>query len=87
MNLGSGKEISMGDLASLLISITGADASVVLDSSRLRPSGSEVDRLLADPGKALALTGWTPQVSLRTGLTRTSEWISGNGQGVLSYQV
>ncbi|TWP51948.1 SDR family NAD(P)-dependent oxidoreductase [Lentzea tibetensis] len=87
VNLGSGKEISMGDLASLLISITGADASVVLDSSRLRPSGSEVDRLLADPGKALALTGWTPQVSLREGLTRTSEWISGHGQGVLSYQV
>ncbi len=75
VNLGSGKEISMGDLAALLIDITGADAKVVFDESRRRPTRSEVDRLLAGNTKARDLTGWEPQVSLRDGLARTSEWV------------
>ncbi|HVT76917.1 MAG TPA: GDP-mannose 4,6-dehydratase [Acidimicrobiales bacterium] len=74
-NIGSGQEISVGDLAQLLIEATGADAKVVLDESRVRPGGSEVDRLLADNTKIHQLTGWAPQVSLRDGLSRTAEWI------------
>jgi NAD dependent epimerase/dehydratase len=74
-NIGSGAEISVGDLAQLLIEAVGADAKVVIDESRVRPSGSEVDRLLADNTKIRTLTGWEPQVSLREGLSRTAEWI------------
>ncbi|MEY2399119.1 MAG: hypothetical protein QOJ00_2293 [Actinomycetota bacterium] len=74
-NIGSGQEISVGDLAQLLIEAVGADARVVVDESRVRPSGSEVDRLLADNTRITSLTGWSPQVGLREGLSRTAEWI------------
>ncbi len=43
--------------------------------SRVRPEGSEVDRLLADNTKITTLTGWSPQVGLREGLARTADWI------------
>ena len=87
VNLGSGKEIAMGDLAELLIDITGSTARVVTDPTRLRPSRSEVTRLLADNSRARELTGWAPAVSLREGLTRTSDWIRAHRRGEPSYQV
>jgi NAD dependent epimerase/dehydratase len=74
-NIGSGEEISVGDLAALLIEAVGSDAKVVVDETRVRPEGSEVDRLLADNTKIKSLTGWSPQVSLRDGLSRTADWI------------
>lgn len=74
-NIGSGQEISVGDLAQLLIEAVGADAKVVVDESRIRPGGSEVERLLADNSKITKLTGWSPQVGLREGLSRTADWI------------
>ena len=75
VNIGSGQEISIGDLVKLLIEVTGSDAEIVTDEARLRPEGSEVERLLADNTRARVWTGWEPTVSLRDGLTRTSEWI------------
>lgn len=87
VNLGAGKEITMGDLAELLIEITGSTAKVVTDPARLRPSRSEVTRLLSDNSKAQALTGWAPKVDLREGLTRTSDWIRTHRRDELSYSV
>jgi nucleoside-diphosphate-sugar epimerase len=75
VNIGSGKEISIGDLVRLLVEITGADAEVVTDEARLRPDASEVERLLADTTRAREWMGWEPTVSLRDGLARTSEWV------------
>ncbi len=89
INIGSGQEISVGDLAQLLIEVSGKDARVVTDTERIRPSGSEVERLLADNTKARELTGWTPQVPLRDGLQRTSDWVRDNLNvaSALRYQV
>ena len=78
VNVGSGREISIGDLVELLVSITGSSASVVTEEDRLRPAGSEVERLLCDNSRALEWTGWSPQVSLEDGLRRTSEWVAAN---------
>lgn len=78
VNIGSGEEISIGDLVSLLIEITGSSATIKTDASRVRPSGSEVERLLCDNSRAREWAGWKPEVSLRTGLERTSEWVSKN---------
>lgn len=78
VNVGSGREISIGDLVDLLVSITGSSASVVTEEDRLRPAGSEVERLLCDNSRALEWTGWSPQVSLEDGLRRTSEWVAAN---------
>jgi NAD dependent epimerase/dehydratase len=75
VNVGSGKEIAIADLVSLIQSITGTSRPVVPDEIRERPPSSEVDRLCADTSRAQALLGWTPRVTLREGLLRTVEWI------------
>lgn len=75
VNLGTGTEISIGDLADTLIDISGQEARVVSDDSRRRPDGSEVDRLLSDNTLARELTGWAPTVSLTDGLERTWRWV------------
>ena len=78
LNIGSGREISIGDLVELLIEITGSSATIVTDESRLRPPGSEVERLLCDATRLRQLTGWEPKVSLEDGLRRTSDWVRDN---------
>ncbi|MEU8463322.1 SDR family NAD(P)-dependent oxidoreductase [Streptomyces sp. NPDC029003] len=78
VNLGTGREISVGDLARELIAASGRDAEVVEDPSRLRPSGSEVHRLLSDNSRAREWAGWSPKVSLAEGLGHTSRWVAEN---------
>ncbi|MFI6091806.1 SDR family NAD(P)-dependent oxidoreductase [Streptomyces sp. NPDC051218] len=78
VNLGVGQEISIGELARELIGASGREARVVVDPARLRPSGSEVQRLLSDNSRAREWAGWTPAVSLTEGLKRTSEWVAEN---------
>ena len=75
VNVGSGREISIGDLVELCKQITGSDARIVTDEQRIRPGGSEVERLLADNTRAREWAGWAPQVSLEEGLRRTSDWV------------
>lgn len=78
VNLGTGREISIGDLATALIAASGRDAQVVVDPARLRPSGSEVQRLLSDNTRAREWAGWQPEVSLEDGLKLTSRWVEEN---------
>lgn len=75
INVGSGQEISIGDLTRLIIELTGRSVEVVQDERRKRPAKSEVRRLLAANGKAKRLLGWRPQTPLREGLRHTIEWI------------
>ena len=75
INIGSSKEISVGELAHLLIDLTGAEAEILADKQRVRPAKSEVERLLCDNTTIKELTGWSPQISLREGLSRTIEWM------------
>lgn len=74
-NVGSGREISIGDLVTLLSRITGREIEVVTEEARLRPGGSEVERLLCDHTVATRISGWVPEVSLEEGLARTAAWI------------
>ena len=74
-NLGSGREITIGDLAQAILAVVGRDVPLVTAAERLRPGGAEVDRLLADADKARRLLGWQPEVSLQAGLERTVEWL------------
>ncbi|RCH66858.1 SDR family NAD(P)-dependent oxidoreductase [Streptomyces sp. SDr-06] len=78
VNLGTGREIAIGDLAKALIAASGREASVVVDPARLRPSGSEVERLLSDNTRARTWAGWQPEVSLEEGLKQTSRWVEEN---------
>lgn len=75
INIGSGTEISIGDLAEQLIKLTGSDARIVSEEQRKRPEKSEVERLVCDNSLLQRLTGWKPEVSLKEGLERTIAWL------------
>ncbi len=74
VNIGSGREIAIGDLARLIIEIMHCDVRVEHDPRRLRPAASEVDRLCCDNAKLKRLTGFVPETALREGLERTIAW-------------
>jgi len=78
INLGSGREISIGDLAQLIAELVGKPIDIVNQEKRMRPEQSEVDRLLADNSLAQELLGWQPKVSLEQGLAKTIEWLQQN---------
>jgi dTDP-glucose 4,6-dehydratase len=74
-NLGTGDEISVGELSQKIMQIAGKQARVVQDAKRLRPADSEVMRLVSDNSLARESIGWTPRTTLDLGLARTVEWI------------
>jgi NAD dependent epimerase/dehydratase len=75
VNIGSGAEVSIGETAALIQEILGSSATIVTDEVRVRPPGSEVERLCCDNSRIFALTGFRPQVALKAGLTRTIDWL------------
>lgn len=78
INIGTGTEISIGELAKKIQHLTGRDVPLVKDPSRIRPSKSEVRQLLAEIEKARLILDWRPTVSLEDGLEQTIQWISSN---------
>lgn len=75
INIASGIEISIGELAGELIAQVNRDAKIVCEPARLRPEKSEVERLLGCNRKLLSLTEWKPQFSLAQGLAETIAWL------------
>ncbi len=75
INIGSGFEISIGDLAEKIVLLAGKEVKLIKDEKRVRPEKSEVERLLADNSKAKKLLDWSPRVSFDVGLKMTIEWI------------
>ncbi len=73
VNVGSGDEISIRDLASLVARICGHRGIVSWDSSK--PDGTP--RKLLNSGLMRSL-GWRPQTSLEEGVRLTVDWYRGN---------
>lgn len=71
VNIATGVEHSIGDLAAELIAQINPAAKIVCDEDRLRPEKSEVNRLLGSADKLKALTGWAPAYTFRQGLEET----------------
>lgn len=80
INLGTNREISVGELAKKIIAIVGRKVEIVTEDQRLRPVKSEVERLLADNRLAKGLLGWEPKVSFEDGLLQTVDWLKCNLQ-------
>ncbi|MEM0374225.1 MAG: NAD-dependent 4,6-dehydratase LegB [Sulfolobales archaeon] len=74
INLSTQTEISIGDLANLLIRLINPKASILQEQERFRPDKSEVKRLLGSNEKVKNLTNWRPLYSLEQGLIETIEW-------------
>ena len=76
LNAGTGVEISIGDLAALILRIARKSAQVTQEVRRLRPVDSEVMRLVCDSTRLREATGWKPEVELEDGIARTAEWMA-----------
>lgn len=74
INIASGTEVSMGELAQHLINLINPEARVTEDQLRVRPEKSEVNRLVGDNRKLLRLTDWTQSTSFDRGLQATIDW-------------
>jgi len=75
INLGTGLEISIGDLAQKIADLMGKSITIKSKDERLRPKNSEVNRLCAANERADDLLGWKPYYSLSDGLKLTIDWI------------
>ncbi|MGI8622534.1 MAG: GDP-mannose 4,6-dehydratase [Solirubrobacteraceae bacterium] len=76
INLGVGREISIGDLNERIHRLMGREPMVSHDALRDRPAASEVERLLSDNALARELLDWEPRHTLDAGLEATIEWLS-----------
>ena len=75
-NCGTGRDISIGQLAAKIASLLGVEADIVEDAQRLRPKDSEVMRLVCDASRLRERTGWRPQTSLDDGLRSAIGWFT-----------
>jgi nucleoside-diphosphate-sugar epimerase len=84
LNLGNGREVSMRDLATLILQIMGNPIKAEFGALEERPI--EIPRMYADATKAAERIGWTSQVTLEDGLARTIDWYRKNlAQGSSSF--
>ena len=74
VNVGTGKEIAIGDLAELVRAATGFEGTIHWDTSK--PNGQPRRRL--DTTRAVELFGFTAAVPLEEGLARTVAWYREN---------
>ena len=69
INVGSGQEIAIKDLAELVAKVVGFTEEITLNPNR--PNGTA--RKLLDSSLITQL-GWKPQIDLETGITSTYDW-------------
>lgn len=78
INIATRQEISIGQLAEEIIMQINPKAQIICDEERIRPSKSEVNRLLGENAKIKELTDWKPQYTLQRGLKETIDWMREN---------
>jgi len=76
INIATGREVTMEHTLRTIARLMDADVEWVTDPARLRPSKSEVRRLLGCADKLRALTGWEPKFTLEEGLKITIDWFT-----------
>jgi GDP-L-fucose synthase len=69
LNVGVGKDISIGELATLIAEVVGWEGRITYDTSM--PDG--MPRKLLDVDRIVAL-GWRPSIPVRDGIRATYEW-------------
>ena len=86
VNIATKNEISIGDLAKLIIDLINPNARIINDDKRLRPGKSEVERLYGENQLIKELTQWDQKYSLKDGLKETIEWFS-NKENLDQYKI
>lgn len=75
INTGSGRGVTIGELANIIIGQVNPGATITCEKERIRPDKSEVMQLLCDNRCAKDLAGWEPGYSLEDGLSLTIDWM------------
>lgn len=75
INIGSGKGISIGELAHKIIQMINPETEIIIDTKRIRPDKSEVMKLICDNTKAREILNWKPNFSLEDGIKETISYI------------
>ncbi|MBI4248160.1 MAG: SDR family NAD(P)-dependent oxidoreductase [Elusimicrobia bacterium] len=78
LQLGTGREISIADLARKISGALGKKIRIKTEGKRKRSRSSEVDRLLSSCEKIKGMTGWQAEISLEEGLNKTIAWMKRN---------
>ena len=91
LNVASNFEISIKEIALLIMEITGITKEIRTDKKRLRPKDSEVERLFGSNEKFIKITGWDPKYSgkegFKKGLKKTVDWFNINNKIIREYIV
>ena len=74
VNVATGIDISVRDVADSVLAAVGADADLVFVEERL----GQVDRHIGSTDKLERLTGWRARTSFEQGLEQTVEWYREN---------
>jgi len=77
INFGSGREVSILDLANMVIEFCGKEGNI--KPIHMEPRIGEVQRLIADATKAKSLLRWEPKYDFKTGLRSFAEWYKNYG--------
>lgn len=77
INVGTGTDVSIAELAGLLAEITGFKGRINFDTSK--PDGTP--RKLMDVSRLTAM-GWTAQIALRDGISETYEWFKAHNNNL-----
>ncbi|HCC46208.1 MAG TPA: GDP-fucose synthetase, partial [Gammaproteobacteria bacterium] len=73
LNVGTGKDVTIRDLAEMLVGVIGFDGEIIFDSEK--PDGAP--RKLLDV-KKINLLGWEASIGLEEGLASTYNWFLEN---------
>jgi GDP-L-fucose synthase len=71
VNIGWGEDVTIRELAELIVSVTGYTGELIFDTTK--PDGTP--RKLLDVGRLNQL-GWQPRISLRQGIEQTYAWFT-----------
>jgi NAD dependent epimerase/dehydratase len=85
VNIATETEISVGDLARIIMDQINPKAKIVLDIQRTRPEKSEVLRLFGSNSKLKKYTSWEQNYSLENGLAETINWFR-NSENLKQYK-
>jgi UDP-glucose 4-epimerase len=80
MNLASGRETSVKDLAAQINDITGSTAQIMFGPKR---DWDKSNRRLASIEKARKLIGYTPKTDFRKGLENVHDWLTVNRENII----
>jgi len=77
INFASGKELSINDLANIIIDLCGKTGQI--EPVHVEPRIGEVERLIGDASKAREVLGWQPTCTLRESLREFVQWYRSYG--------